>query len=74
MATCGDCRREITWATDPEGNPIALDKALSYDGATRFSLQYKQGGGRPNALPITRRGAFAGYHPHADVCGKGTPS
>lgn len=72
MATCGTCRREITWATDPEGNTIALDKAESYDGPDRFTLHHPEGGGRPNAVPILRKG-FAGYLPHKQTCGQGTP-
>lgn len=74
MATCGTCQREITWATDPEGEPIALDKAASYDGRGRFTLSYPEPDGRPLATPVQRPGPFAGYPRHADVCGRGTPS
>lgn len=74
MATCGSCHREITWATGPDGEALALDKTASYDGPDRFTLHYPEGGGRPNAIPVTVDRHFSGYRPHAAVCGEAYPA
>lgn len=73
MAACGTCHREITWAIDPQGDRIALDKAESYDGPDRFTLQFPEGGGTPNAIPITVDRGFAGYRRHELSCGQPVP-
>lgn len=74
MATCGNCQREIIWATSPEGDPLKLEKTETYDGPGRFTLHFPAGGGRPNAIAILNPGHFAGYRPHDEVCGRGTPA
>lgn len=71
MATCGTCHREITWTTGPDGKPLALDKLPSFDGPDRFTLQFPEGGGRPNAIPITVDRYFSGYKRHELSCGQG---
>ena len=72
MATCGTCQREITWAIDPDGQKVALDKLPTFDGPDRFTLQHPEGGGIPNAIPITVDRYFSGYRRHALSCGKPT--
>ena len=72
MATCGTCQREITWALDSEGNKIALDKLPTFDGPDRFTLQFPEGGGTPNAIPITVDRNHSGYRRHEKSCGQPT--
>lgn len=72
MATCGTCHREITWALDESGEKIALDKLPTFDGPDRFTLQFPEGGGTPNAIPITVDRYHSGYRRHEASCGKPT--
>lgn len=70
MATCGTCRREITWARLEDGVKIAIDNQTSIKGPERFTLDYDGESELPLAIPMRADREFSGHPAHRSVCGK----